>query len=148
MLRKFLTLFALFFGTVLAAEYVEPERGSQVRKAMLDAMRPHAEWELGGPIEFVVDEMRHAGAAGFVSVRAQRPGGKPIDVYKTPGYARGDFNPDAMEDMAMQALLRRSGDTWVAVHWAIAATDVWYAYAPYCRRYREVLPILCEGLEK
>lgn len=130
----------------LIAQYVEPERGSAVRAAMLDALRAHADEQLGAPVEFIVHELRVDGIFGFASVVAQRPGGGAIDLYQTPGFREGLFDPSSMDGTSMQALLRRSGDTWVAVHWAIGATDVWFAYGPFCRRYRAVIGDYCEGV--
>jgi len=30
----------------------EPQRGTDTRSALMDALRPHAEWMLGKPVEF------------------------------------------------------------------------------------------------
>jgi len=46
----------------------------------------------------------------------------------------------------MQALYYKSGETWVAVHWTIGASDVWWAYEPICAVWRQVIPEGCEGL--
>lgn len=142
----FLAMIALC--TPLFAEFYEPARGSAERKAMMDAIRPHAEEQLGNPVEFVVHDLRISGVAGFASVSAQRPGGGAIDIYNTPGYRSGALDPEMMDGTSMQALMRLSGKTWVAVHWAIGATDVWYAYAPFCRRYRDVIADFCEGVDQ
>lgn len=130
-------------ATCAYAEYYEPQRGTAERKAVLDAMRVFAEEELGPPVEFVVYDMRVLDNQGFASVHAQRPGGADIDLYETPGFKAGTIEPDMMDGSSMQALLRRSGRTWVAVHWAIGATDVWYAYGPFCRRYSKVIGEVC-----
>jgi len=127
------------------ADYYEPERGSEDRKAVLDAMRVFAEEELGAPVEFVVYQMRVSGEEGFAAVYAQRPGGGEIDLYDTPGFKAGTLDPEMMDGSSMQALLRKSGRTWVAVHWAIGPTDVWFAYAPFCRRYSAVIADYCGG---
>lgn len=126
-----------------AQDWQVPDRGSETRKALMDALRPHAEWELGAPVEFIVDEIRVSGDHGFAMVRAQRPDGIGIDLYLTPGYQRGTLDPEAMDHTAMQALYRRSGDTWVAVHHALGATDVWFAWDPLCREYDAVISDFC-----
>lgn len=136
--------FALVWSTPLAAQdWQVPQPGDATRAQMMDALRPHAEWELGAPVEFVVDEIRVSGAFGFAMVRAQRPGGVGIDLYQTPGFLRGTLNPEEMDHTAIQALYRLSGDTWVAVHHAIGATDVWFAWDPLCEEYRSVISDFC-----
>ena len=137
---------ALCLAQPLAAQYLEPARGTVERKAMLDAIRAHAEEELGEPIEFLVYDLRVKGSKGFANVQAQRPGGGVIDLYATPGFKEGRFDPETMDGSTMQALLRRSGDTWVAVHWAIGATDVWFSYGPFCKRYHSVIEDFCAGI--
>lgn len=142
---KYLLIAVCLTGPV-AADYDVPERGTDQRKAMLDAVRAHAEEQLGAPIEFLVYDLRAKGSMGFAALKAQRPGGGEIDLYKTPGFELGSIDPETMDGTSMQALMRRSGDTWVAVHWAIGPTDVWFAYGPFCRRYRAVIEDYCEGV--
>ncbi len=142
----------VFCASALRADFVEPARGTAVRAALMDALRPHVEWQLGKPVEFVVHELRLAESqglpdtVGFASLSAQRPGGAAIDYRQTPGYERGHIDPDFMDGMTVQALYRKVGDTWVAVHWAIGATDVWYADNAFCEEYFAVIPEFCAGL--
>ncbi len=138
---------ALMLNGPAFADYYEPARGTEERAAMLDALRAHAEEQLGAPIEFLVYELRVNGPVGFAAVHAQRPGGGAIDLYATPGFAEGTIDPEMMDGTSMQALMRLSGRTWVAVHWAIGPTDVWFSYAPFCRRYRSVIADYCAGVE-
>ena len=146
----------IIFGLILSAstlraDFVEPARGTVTRAALMDALRPHVEWELGSPVEFVIHELRLAqgqglpGAVAFASVSAQRPGGMKINIRQTPGYQRGNIDPDFMDGTSVQALYRKMGETWVAVHWAIGATDVWYADTIFCERYFAVIPEFCAG---
>lgn len=145
-LQIFLVVVSAFAGSFVYADAIEPARGSEDRAGILDAMRIFAEDELGAPIEFVVHEMAMDGRLGFAMVHAQRPGGVAIDIEQTPGFKAGRIVPEIMDGTSMQALLRKSGKTWVAVHWAIGATDVWFAYAPFCRRYGAVIAAYCEGV--
>lgn len=147
-MRIWIALLALVAcaGSALA-EYYEPQRGTAERAAMMDAMRAHAEEQLGAPVEFVVYDLRVSGPMGFAAVYAQRPGGGEIDLYATPGFRDGTIDPEMMDGTSMQALLRKSGQTWVAVHWAIGPTDVWFAYGPFCRRYRAVISDYCAGVD-
>ena len=133
----------LVAGPTLAQTWVEPARGTPTRKALMDALRPHAMWSLGGEVEFVIHDLRVSGPLAFASVTPQRPGGGAIDVARTPGFQRGDLDPDFMDGLALQALYFRSGNTWVAVHWSMGATDVWYAYEPLCAVWRVVIPEAC-----
>lgn len=129
-----------------AQSWQEPARGTPTRQALMDALRPHAMWMLGSPIEFVVYDLRRSGKLAFASVYPQRPGGSEIILRDTPGYQRGELDPDFMDGVAMQALFYKSGETWVAVRWDLGATDVWYAYEPICTTWRKVIPEACEGL--
>lgn len=109
----------------------------------MDALRPHAQWMLGSPIEFVVFDLRQSGRLAFAAVNPQRTGGAEIRLHETPGYQRGELDIDFMDGVAMQALFYKSGETWVAVHWALGATDVWYAYEPICAVWAAVIPEVC-----
>lgn len=142
----FLLVMLLGAGGANAQNWQEPPRGSPVREALLDALRPHAMWMLGSPIEFVVYDLRQSGKLAFASVYPQRPGGAEIDLRDTPAFQRGELDPEFMDGVTMQALYYKSGETWVAVHWALGATDVWWATEPICGSWRKVTPEICEGL--
>lgn len=126
-----------------AQNWYEPERGSDTRSALMDAIRPHVAWWLGDPIQFVVGELRVSGDVGFATLHPQRPGGKSIDLRQTPGYINGWLEPDWMDGSRVDVLYKKQGQTWVAVHHAIGATDVWYSAPQYCREYRSVIPEWC-----
>ena len=130
----------------LANAWEEPARGSTTRAQLMEAIRPHAEWRLGSPVEFVIHDLRQSGALAFASVHAQRPGGGAIDPTRTPGYLRGEIALDGSDWASLQALYVRSGSTWVAVHWVMGAGDVWWAWGPLCAVWRPVIAEVCEGL--
>lgn len=140
-----LTVLWLALAGAAHAEYAEPARGTAERRALMDALRPHIEWMLGAPVEFVVWDLRVSGDVAFFSGMAQRPGGGAIDMYATPAARRGEIDPHVGDGATVQALYQLSGETWVAVHWAVSATDVWYAWEPLCRDYRVVVPEACQG---
>ena len=140
-----LALGLMMAGPGSAQSWQEPARGTPTRKALMDALRPHAMWLLGSPVEFVVDELRQSGNLAFAAVSPQRPGGGAIDLYETPGYQRGELDPDSMDGVSMQALYFKSGETWVAVEWSLGAQDVWFAYEPICAVWRKVIPEVCAG---
>ncbi|MFN4170551.1 MAG: hypothetical protein ACK4GW_02235 [Pseudorhodobacter sp.] len=123
-----------------AQGWTEPARGSAERRALMDAARPHVETMLGAPLEFVVGRLRREGNVAFAMLSPQRPGGGRIDLSRTPVVLRDGWYPDNIE---VQVLYRRSGATWVAVHWAVGATDVWFSTPELCREWRAVLPEYC-----
>ena len=135
---------ALGGAPVVAQSYSEPARGTATRAALMDAIRPHVEWDLGQPIEFVVDELRVAGDVAYGSLSPQRPGGGAIDLYDTPGYRRGEMEPEYMDGTRVAVLYRKLRETWVAVHHSIGATDVWFAAPDYCIEYAAVIPEWCK----
>ena len=143
-MRNILTAILMVWALPLLG-WEEPARGTADRTGMMEAMRPHAEWQLGAPVEFIVRDLRRAGDVGFAGLTAQRPGGGKIDLSRTPMAQRGGYDPEMEDSPTIQALYRKSGNTWVAVHWALGATDVWYA-APevFCHDYRAVLPEICD----
>ena len=126
-----------------ALGWEEPARGTPLRADLLDAIRPHLEWNLGAPVEIVVHQLRVQGDLGFVSAHAQRPGGAPIDVMQTRMGRHPDFDPNFSDGTTIQALLQRSGRMWVAVHHALGATDVWYADPELCATWRPVIADVC-----
>ena len=132
-------------SVVASASYAwdEPARGTADRSELMDAIRPHIEWSLGAPIEFVIDQLRVSENVAFASLAPQRPGGGIIDLYSTPGYLQGGLYPDQMDGTSVSVLYRKSRNTWVAVHFAIGATDVWFASPDYCVQYQPVIPEFC-----
>lgn len=129
----------------MAQAWDEPQRGTATRSALMDALRPHIEWMLGAPVEFVVWDLRREGNIAFFSGWAQRPGGAEIDIATTPAARRGELDPEVGDGPTVQALYKLSGETWVAVHWGISATDLWYAWEPICAEFRVVIPEACGG---
>lgn len=140
-MRQIFCLLLVIFPTIAAA-WTEPARGTADRRALMDAVRPHAERIFGAPVQFVVGTLRVDGDVGFATLSAQRPGGVPIDVRKTPGWQDGYFMSDA-DHLSGQVLYVRSGATWVAQHFVFGATDVWWADPRLCPRFKPVIPEVC-----
>lgn len=67
-LYLFLIVVACGVGTAGAQSYYELDRGTATRSALMDAIRPHIEWDLGQPIEFVVNDLRVLGDVAFKSL--------------------------------------------------------------------------------
>lgn len=126
-----------------AQSYSEPARGSETRQDILDAIRPQAAWSFAPPIEFVVGEIRVAGNVAFATVRAQRPGGAPIDIFTTPDALRGQLDPYAGNGPTMEVLLQKSGRVWVGVHYGINSSEGWWYDPIYCPIWSAVLPEVC-----
>ena len=118
-MRKFLiaaAALALSATTALAAAFSSPAAGTPERKAILDALRPGVERELGvRPIQFVVEEIRVGGGWAFVRANPQRKGGGAIR------------NPDEnMDGVHTEAILQRQGGRWVVREFGVGSTDVWF----------------------
>jgi len=103
------------------AQVVIPQPSTPLRAAVLDALRPVVEKEIGGAIEFVVSSIRILNDWAYVSARPQRPGGAPINWLATK--FRKDWQNDAMSDLVL-ALLRRQVGSWGVVEYEIGPTDV------------------------
>lgn len=114
------------FGVIPAecGPLTQPASGSSERKAVLDAIRPRAQGELGGAVEFVVDEMRVQDNFCFTRLEPQRPGGAKIAKWETI-YAQEEF----MDGLTIFALLGRTGNGWLVIEYVVGPTDV--AYLPW-----------------
>ena len=97
----------------------QPTAGSAQRAAIMDALRPAIERELGGRIEFVVTRAAVRNGWALVIAEPQRPGGGEI----TP---RADFDSEFRDGLTVNGVLRFSGNGWTLVDHAIGPTDVWY----------------------
>ena len=104
-----------------AAAQQTPPPGSPLRASVLDGLRPTVQREIGGPIEFVVSELRVRQDWAYVAAKPQRPGGVPIQWRATK--FRDAWTNDAMSDLVL-ALLRSKGPRWHVVEYAIGPTDV------------------------
>jgi len=122
-LIRAITVAATIAGSaaLTAAFAWEPARGSPVRTAILQGLRPHVERDLGAPILFVVSRLALDGHWAFVSAKPMRATGVPIDWTRTR-FAR-DFAADMMSDVIL-ALLKSDGQTWQVVEYALGPTDV------------------------
>ncbi|SPJ30290.1 hypothetical protein [Falsiruegeria mediterranea] len=143
------TVWAAVIWALLAASaqaWTEPARGSQTRSDLMSAVRPLVEWQLGAPVQFVVNELRAEGDVAYWSLSPQRPGGAAIDLFSTPAYQRGALSYEELDGLRFHVLYQKSGTVWVAVQWSMGATDVWWAAPDYCAIWRPVTPEVCQGL--
>ena len=136
-------LFTMLSTPVLADDWYEPQRGTQERRDLMDAIRPHAWWKLGAPVQFVVHELRVSGDHAFAMLTPQRPGGAAIDPAQTPAAQRDPYFAEDLDGVHMQALFTKSGNTWVAVDHSVGATEAWWAWEPYCEVWGDVIREYC-----
>lgn len=94
--------------------------GSAQRRAILNALRPSVESEIGPEVEFVVREIRVVRGWAFVMAEPQRRGGGAIDGHRYYPYF------DEMGGLTVTALLRYRNGRWNLVERVIGATDVWF----------------------
>jgi hypothetical protein len=141
-MRWALVMVFLIPAAVSAQTWHEPPRGSAERAAIMDEIRPKAEYLFAPPVEFVVGALRVSGDMAFVMVGAQRPGGGAIDIQATPGWREGYFMADA-DWTAGQALLQRTPSGWAVVEEVFGATDVWWSGPMTCARFRPVIADAC-----
>ena len=106
---------------LLAGSFATPPPGSELRKAVIGALRPAVENQLGSNVEFKVTLIRVQRDWAFVVADPQRRGGKPIDGWRIFGEHFGN-----MDGLRVDAVVREQRGRWVVVDHAIGATDVWY----------------------
>ena len=97
----------------------QPVAGSAQRAALMNALRPAIERELGGPVEFVVSRAVVQDGWALVIADPQRPGGGAI----TPP---AGFDTEFRDGLTVNGVLRFSGNGWTLVDYAVGPTDVWY----------------------
>jgi len=97
-----------------------------MRTRILDAVRSPVAVDLGAPIEFRVERVRQCGPFVFVLAAPQRPGGAEIRWKGTP--CEGDTSH------LVGALLRRKGDLWTLVDYALCPADV--AWVDWPAKYK------------
>jgi hypothetical protein len=110
-------------------EVYTPGNGSSERRAILSAVRPRVEKDLGAPVEFVVGTMRVSGDHAFVTLQPQRPGGGEIKPEETPigrQMIRDEGNIYLFDCCHTEALLSRKRGVWRIDEIGIGATDVWW----------------------
>lgn len=97
-----------------------PAEGSAQRRAILDAIRPGIEAQIGPDVEFVVRSLRVVRGWALVIADPRRRGGRPIDGHRYfPHF-------DDMGGLMVTAILRFQRGRWRVVEQAIGATDVWF----------------------
>ena len=99
-----------------------PAPGSAQRRAILDALRPSIDAQIGSDVEFVVREIRVVRGWALVIADPQRPGGGAIEGSRY--FSADDW--EVMDGLTVNGVLRFSGGRWRLVDHAVGPTDVWY----------------------
>lgn len=115
-----------------------PAKGSPERAAILDAIRPWTENELGQPVIFSIDHLAVKDGYAFMSGSPLQPDGKPIDYRKTR------FRKDLEEGVFsgnLSALVRRTDTGWTLLASSLGATDVpWVSWPADHGAPKEIFP--------
>jgi hypothetical protein len=106
-----------------SGELHTPERGSQERKAIMDALRPPVEKKLRQQVIFKVDHLKVQNGWAFLIGKPQRLDGTAVDYSDT--VYRNAVGAGAFDD-GIVALLREAEGKWKMVQYVIGATDVPY----------------------
>jgi len=133
-------LASLALASGVQADPYEPPRGSAERNELLTNLRAVTGYELGPPLEFVVDHMQVDGDIAMVMATGQRPGGVPIDIMQTPLVTRHGISPDFIDGTSVAAYFDRVAGKWYITEYAVGPTDVWWVGEPYCTDYATVMP--------
>jgi hypothetical protein len=117
-------------GAVETGPYT-PERGSPVRKAIVDSLRLPIEKQLKQPVIFKISHLKAQNGWAFLLGVPQRPDGSAID-YKGTIY-QSALDAGAFDD-GIVALLHNVNGKWRVVQYVIGATDV--PYVEWDKKYR------------
>ena len=141
---KLLLLFVFSLASPAFSQgWYEPARGTDERQILIDTLRPFAEFVVGPPVEFVINDLRVSGDVAFVGARAQRPGGVPIDPTQTPAFRRGQHDPVAGNLDRFHAFYVKRNGVWQVVDRTVDAHEVWWSEPSVCARFSAVTPEVC-----
>lgn len=100
-----------------------PDRSSQERKAILDALRIPVEKQLKQSVVFKIDHFKVQGGWAFLTGVPRNPNGSAVN-YKGTIYQEA-LDAGAFDD-GIVALLRNVNGKWRVIQFVIGATDVPY----------------------
>lgn len=122
-----------------------PARGSLEQTALLEALRPQVERDLGTAVILQVTELMIKEGWAFSVLQPVRPDGRPINLDTTP-LAQEAGGTEFIDGLRTEVLWRRRSDGWAVEAYGIGATDVWYE--DYCRIVPHGLILICQPLER
>ena len=98
------------------------------RKALLDALRPSIEADLGQSLIFDVQTLREIDGSAFAVVHPRTPAGKPVDFAKTRHAQR--LADGVLDGDTVYAILQHRDGRWQVQEYAVGPTDVaWTGWA-------------------
>lgn len=112
----------LLCASTTVAQYT-PEKGSEERKAITDALRVPVEKKLKQSVVFNIDHLKVQDDWALLLGAPRKPNGDRIDYRKTV-YA--EAKRAGMFDDNISALLHKVRGRWTVVKYVIGATDVAY----------------------
>jgi hypothetical protein len=111
------------FAFALVSSQTTPAKGSELRKALMDALRVPIQKELKQKVQFKVDYLKVQGGWAFMKGSPVQPNGSEIN-FKGTKYSRAA--KDGMFDNIVEALFQKKGSKWTVVKYAYGNTDVPY----------------------
>lgn len=135
------SVFAMLLPSATYA-WFEPERGTDLRSDLMNAIRPQAEAELGAPVQFVVDSLRVKDNVAFAALEPQRPGGVRIQWEETQMAARGE-DPMGYNGSTIHVIYALADTSWEVIAWTIGAGEVWWSDPQICATHSAVTPEVC-----
>ncbi len=110
----------------ISSHYYTPRRGTEERRAIMDAARVPVSAAIGKTVIFTVSVLRSDGDWAYLQAEPRNPDGSALD-WSATRFA-DDWAMDAMSDVIM-VLLRRSGGGYQVVDYVVGPTDVhWYGW--------------------
>jgi len=101
------------------------------RKALLDALRPSIEADLGQALIFEVQTLRESGGSAFAAVSPRTPDGTPVDFAKTRHAQR--LEDGVLDGDTVYAILQHRDGRWQVQEYVVGPTDV--AWAGWAQDY-------------
>lgn len=115
-----------------------PKKGSAERKAILDALRPWVEKQLGQEVILLVDHLAVKDGFAFLTGRPLQPNGKRIDYLKT---SYKEVVEQGFFDDNLSALFRQEGSGWKLITSSLGSTDVpWVSWPKEHNAPTEIFP--------
>lgn len=101
---------------------IDVGRDDPRRKALLDALRPSIEADLGQALIFEVETLREIDGSAFAVVHPRTPAGKPVDFAKTRHAQR--LADGVLDGDTVYAILQHRDGRWQVQEYAVGPTDV------------------------
>lgn len=101
---------------------IDVGRDDPRRKALLDALRPSIEADLGQALIFEVETLREIDGSAFAVVQPRTPAGKPVDFAKTRHAQR--LADGVLDGDTVYAILQHRDGRWQVQEYVVGPTDV------------------------